>query len=56
MQADLLLRLGALQMKNLSFADWQKNSTIPCGDKNCLEWIMHVVGEEFKSESDRVWF
>lgn len=54
MQADLLLRLGALQMKNLSFADWQKTQPFLAATKT-VEWIMHVVGEEFKSESDRVW-
>lgn len=54
MQADLLLRLGAMQMQNMDFASWQKTQPFLAATKT-VEWIMHIVGEEFKSDEDRVW-
>lgn len=54
LQADLFLRLAAMQLEKMSFAEWQKNQAC-LASRRTLEWIMQQLQEKYNKPEERVW-
>ena len=54
LQADLFLRLAAMQLEKMTFAEWQQNQAC-LASKRTTEWIMQQLQEKYNKPEDRVW-
>ncbi|RUO36973.1 hypothetical protein CWE13_09010 [Aliidiomarina shirensis] len=54
LQADLMLRLAAMQMEKMSFEEWQKNQAC-LASRRTTEWIMQTLKEKFNKPEEHVW-
>lgn len=54
LQADLMLRLAAMQMEKMTFEEWQKNQAC-LASRRTTEWIMQTLKEKFNKPEEHVW-
>lgn len=54
LQADLMLRLAAMQMEKMTFEEWQNNQAC-LASKRTTEWIMQKLKEKFNKPEEHVW-